>query len=93
MLRSADSSAESNALKHKDVSMSYAGLATAVMDFAALLLELKLPKHGRVALFLCKQSETVIGTFGTCKFGGAFVPINPIFRPLQVACILGNCEG
>jgi acyl-CoA ligase (AMP-forming) (exosortase A-associated) len=60
--------------------------------FAAGLLGLGLERHDRVAIFLPKQFEAVIGMFGAARAGGVFVPINPILKPPQVEHILRDCN-
>ena len=52
--------------------------------------ELGLEREQRVAVFLEKRIETVAAIFGTSAAGGAFVPINPLLRPQQVAHILAD---
>ena len=88
---SADAHGDRTALKHKNHSLSYAELAVAMDEFAAALLELELPRFGRIALFTGKQPETVIAAFAASRIGGVFVPINPIFKPAQVAYLLQDC--
>lgn len=72
--------------------MDYATLAGKVESFANGLLHLDLARRERVALYLDKRMETVIGAFGTAAAGGVMVPINPLLKPAQVGHILRDCN-
>ena len=76
------------ALRAGDVSMNYRALACAVEAFAGGFVRLGLARGGRVAVWLDKRFETVIGCFAAAAAGGAFVPVNPVLTPAQVAHIL-----
>ena len=56
--------------------------------FAQGLLAQGLGKSERVAVYLEKRFEMVIGCFGTSQAGGTFVPLNPLLKPEQIAHIL-----
>ena len=49
-----------------------------------------LERAERVAVYMPKQLETVVGLFGAAAAGGAFVPVNPVLKPAQVGYILQN---
>jgi acyl-CoA ligase (AMP-forming) (exosortase A-associated) len=68
--------------------MSYATLEREMQRVAVLLAAHGLSKTERVALYLEKRLETVIGIFGTTAAGGVFVPVNPLLKPEQVSHIL-----
>ena len=85
-------SPDATALRAKGNSTLYGELGDALNAFASGLVALGLTRGERVAVFADKQRETVIATFGTSLAGGVFVPINALFKPQQVAYILGNCN-
>ncbi|MDR2689336.1 MAG: AMP-binding protein, partial [Azoarcus sp.] len=76
------------ALKADGTVLAYARLAGDIEAFAAGLMNLALPRGGRVAVWLDKRAETVIACFGTAAAGGVFVPVNPVLKPAQVGHIL-----
>ncbi|TRW43694.1 acyl-CoA ligase (AMP-forming), exosortase A system-associated [Georgenia yuyongxinii] len=82
----------SSALTFKDTTRTYAELWRDVREFATGLARLGLDREDRVAVFLDKRIETVTAIFGTSAAGGAFVPVNPLLRPQQVAYILADCD-
>jgi acyl-CoA ligase (AMP-forming) (exosortase A-associated) len=73
-------------------SLGYAELQRQVASFANGLLDLGLARAERVAVYLDKRFETVIACFGTAAAGGAFVPVNPLLKPEQVAYIGRDCN-
>ena len=72
--------------------MDYATLAAQVRAFSGGLIRLGLERRERVALFLDKRLETVVGCFGALAAGGVMVPINPLLKPAQVGHILRDCN-
>ena len=79
------------AVTYKTTTLSYAELWAQVRGVAGALACLGLARDDRVAIFLEKRIETVAAIFGTSAAGGAFVPVNPLLRPQQVAYILRDC--
>jgi acyl-CoA ligase (AMP-forming) (exosortase A-associated) len=79
---------EAIALRAEGISLNYQKLTTAVDAFAGGLVRLGFARAERVAVWLDKRFETVIACFGTAAAGGAFVPVNPVLKPAQVAHIL-----
>lgn len=73
-------------------SLDYATLAQRVSTFAAGVVALGLGRSERVAIYLEKRPEAVIAAFGAAAAGGAFVPLNPVLKPEQVAYILRDCN-
>ena len=65
--------------------LSYAALITQVERCAAALLQLEVPRAGRVAVYMEKRPETVVAVFGAAAAGAVFVPVNPLLKPEQVA--------
>jgi len=80
------------ALNYRGATMTYAALAAQVRACAAACLEEGLGRGERVAVYLEKRVETVIAVFGASAAGGAFVPVNPLLKPEQVAYILADCN-
>lgn len=91
--RAAVDTPDATALLHKDKRISYVALQDAIVDFARGLHSRGIVAGERIAIYLPKQFETVIGLFGTAHAGATFVPINPILKPLQVAHILPHCNA
>ncbi|RMD63335.1 MAG: acyl-CoA ligase (AMP-forming), exosortase A system-associated, partial [Alphaproteobacteria bacterium] len=82
---------EHRALVFKGASLSYAALADEMAALARGLVGLGLARGERVAVYLDKRIETVVGLFGAALAGGVFVPVNPLLRPPQVGYILRDC--
>ncbi|HEX6869740.1 MAG TPA: acyl-CoA ligase (AMP-forming), exosortase A system-associated [Micromonosporaceae bacterium] len=80
------------AITVKDSTLSYAQLWRQVIAVAGGLRRLGLGRGERVGVYLDKRDETVPAIFGTSAAGGAFVPVNPLLRPRQVAYILADCD-
>ena len=72
--------------------LGYAEFFRQIEAFCSGLIGLGLPRAGRVAVYLDKRFETVVACFGTACAGGAFVPVNPVLKPAQVAYILRDCN-
>ena len=79
------------ALVHKADQLSYRAAWDETQSLAAGLLGLGLGRNDRVAVFLEKRNETVLGFFAASAAGGVFVPVNPVLRPAQVGHILNDC--
>jgi acyl-CoA ligase (AMP-forming) (exosortase A-associated) len=80
------------ALTFKETTLTYAELWAEVAAFASGIRRIGLGRGERVAIFLDKRLETVTSIFGTSAAGGAFVPVNPVLKPKQVAYILEDCS-
>ncbi len=76
------------ALTHGGVTLTYTTLAQQVRAAAHGLAALGVRRGERVALYLDKCVEMVIGCFGSAAAGAVFVPVNPVLKPEQVAHIL-----
>lgn len=88
----ADRSPSATAVLHKKQEFSYESLAGDMRSVASSLVVLGLAPNERVAVYLPKQYETVLGIFGAAAAGGVFVPVNPILKPEQVGYILRDCN-
>ena len=91
-LDSAARSPEAPALTFKAATLDYAALAAGIDQFASAMIDLGLKKLDRIAVYLPKQSETVLTMFGAARAGCVFVPVNPLLKPRQVAYILRDCN-
>ena len=89
---SAERSPQASALWFKDECLSYAQLQGEVDAVARGLVGLGLGAGERAAVYLPKQLETVTSLFGIAAAGAAFVPVNPLLKPRQVAYILADCN-
>jgi acyl-CoA ligase (AMP-forming) (exosortase A-associated) len=92
LLHSASKTPQQEALSYQRKRLDYGALAALVADCAAALLNLKLHRSERVAVYLEKRPETVAAMFGAAAAGGVFVPVNPLLKPDQVAYILKDCN-
>ena len=90
--RSAARTPDAPALLHKSTTLTYAQLWHQVEACASGLIGLGLSVDERVAVYLPKLPETVIGLFAAAAAGGVFVPVNPILKTEQVAHILRDCN-
>ena len=80
------------ALTKGAASMTYEALNHDVQRFADGVISLGLQRFERVGIYLEKRFETVVASFGAAAAGGAFVPLNPLLKPEQVAYILRDCN-
>ena len=92
LLYSAEKAPRREALAYGGARLDYGALAAQVLDCAAGLLRLGLGRSERVAVYLEKRVETVIGIFGAAATGGVFVPVNPVLKAAQVTYILKDCN-
>ena len=92
ILRSAERAPENPALSHKDHRQNFGQLAGNIRTVAHELNGLGLTRDERVAVYLEKRPEAVIGLFSAAAAGGVFVPVNPLLKPPQVGYILRDCN-
>lgn len=85
-------SPDADALKYQGTAVTYAELAARIRAAAAGLRALGAARRDRVAIYMEKRLETVQAMFGATAAGAAFVPINPLLKPEQVAYILNDCS-
>ena len=90
--RSASRAEDTPAIRHKDLTLSYGELLDAVRRFSNGLYSAGIERGDRVAVFAGKCPEYVVAMFGCNEAGGAFVPINGLLKPQQVAYILKDCN-
>jgi len=92
LLRSAQRTPGAEALVYGPRRLNYGELAGLVRQTASALLAAGLERGERVAVYLEKNIENVAAMFGAAAAGGAFVPVNPLLKPEQVAYILADCN-
>jgi acyl-CoA ligase (AMP-forming) (exosortase A-associated) len=92
IFRSAERTPGAEALAYMGKRLSYASLADLVGSTANALLSTGLAKGDRVGVYLEKRIENVASLFGAAAAGGAFVPVNPLLKPEQIAYILADCN-
>jgi acyl-CoA ligase (AMP-forming) (exosortase A-associated) len=90
-LRAAERASDAPAVKLRSDTTGYGSLAMQIEQFAAALVELGVGRLERVAIYLPKQLESVVGMFGAARAGCVFVPVNPLLKAPQVAHILRDC--
>jgi len=92
LFHSAQRTPGAEALVYGQRRLNYGELAGLVRSTASALLASGLERGERVAVYLEKNIENVAAMFGGAAAGGAFVPVNPLLKPEQVAYILGDCN-
>jgi acyl-CoA ligase (AMP-forming) (exosortase A-associated) len=92
IFESAQAAPEREALSYQSVGLNYDALGHMVRMASDAWLDEGLGRGERMAVFLEKREETVVAMFGAAAAGGAFVPINPVLKPEQVAYILADCN-
>jgi amino acid adenylation domain-containing protein len=68
----------------------YAALDEVSGRLARVLVDAGVSRGDRVAFFLGKSIDSVVGIHGILKAGAAYVPLDPDSPPARVAWILGN---
>jgi acyl-CoA ligase (AMP-forming) (exosortase A-associated) len=81
------------AVVHGEHDYSRAYVADEAARIAGGLIHWGLRSNDRLAIYLPKQIETVVSMFASSFAGAAFVPVNPILKPTQVAHILNDSEA
>ena len=87
----AEQAAEREALAYRGRRISYGELEAEVVGLASLLLDQRLRKGDRVAVFLEKSPEEAASLLAISRAGGAFVDVNHLLKPPQVVHILNDC--
>ncbi len=81
------------ALIHRDATLDYRELDAAINSTANKLVALGIEPHDRVAVFLPKIPENIIGMFAANRANAVFVPINAVLKAAQVHHILQDCKA
>jgi acyl-CoA ligase (AMP-forming) (exosortase A-associated) len=79
------------ALTYKDDTLSYAELGRLVGAASAGLRRLGVRRGDRVIVCLEKRIETAVAMLAVSAAGGVLVPVNPAFKPGQVAYVAADC--
>ena len=85
--------AERPALTYRSQTLSYAELREQVGMAAAGLRRAGLCRGERVVLYLDKRIETVVAMLAVSAAGGVLVPVNPVFKPVQVGYVVTDCSA
>lgn len=78
------------ALSFHDATLSYEQVWRSAHAVAGRLCALGVRRGDRVAIYLEKRIELVVAIFATSIAGAVFVPINHVFKSLQVGHILAD---
>lgn len=92
IFQSAQKTPQAQALRYQGWAITYSSLMLQIEQLAGAYLELGLGRSERIAVFLEKRPEAVIGMFAASAAGAAFVPVNPLLKPEQVTYILSDCN-
>src|SRR5580700_2522641 len=82
---------DSAAITFKSRTLSYRELGRLVSRVANSLSGLGAGRGDRVVIFAEKRIETVVAMFAASAAGAVFVPVNPLFKPRQLAQVLADC--
>jgi len=80
------------ALRYDGADVTYGALEATCRAFARTIIGLGLARGERVAVYLDKRVEAVVGMFGAALAGTVFVPVNPLLKGEQVGHILRDCD-
>lgn len=92
IFHTAQRSPAAEALSYQGQRLSYANLSGQVSQLACAYLAIGAERNDRIAVYLEKRPEAVIGMFAASAAGAVFVPVNPLLKPDQVAHILADCN-
>ncbi len=88
--QSAAKSPDSPALVDGERQLTYAELDASANRLAQHLIELGVGRGDRVALYLDKSADSIIGIYGVLKAGAAYVPLDPQAPTSRLAYITSN---
>lgn len=71
---------------------TYGDLDLASGSLCAALVEAGVEKGDRVGVFLEKSWEAIVAMLAASRAGAAYVNINPLFKPPQVAYLAQDCD-
>ncbi|MEO7259772.1 MAG: acyl-CoA ligase (AMP-forming), exosortase A system-associated [Jatrophihabitantaceae bacterium] len=84
---------ERAALTYREETLDYAQLRSQVARAAAGFHQAGLRRGERVVIYLDKRIETVVAMLAVSAAGGVLVPVNPVFKPAQVAYLVADCTA
>jgi len=71
---------------------TYEDLERASKALGAALVESGVKKGDRVGVYMEKSWEAIVAMLATSRIGAAYVNINPLFKPPQVAYVAQDCD-
>jgi acyl-CoA ligase (AMP-forming) (exosortase A-associated) len=71
---------------------TYEDLERASNSLSAALVESGVKKGDRVGVYMEKSWEAVVAMLAASRIGAAYVNINPLFKPPQVAYVAQDCD-
>ncbi len=71
---------------------TYEDLEHATNSLGAALQEAGVKKGDRVGVYMEKSWEAIVAMLGASRAGAAYVNINPLFKPPQVAYVAQDCD-
>jgi len=83
---------EATALVFGERHLTYAELNRRANQLAHHLISLGVQPDDRVAIFMERSFEMVVGLLGILKAGGAYVPLDPEYPLERLAYMLNDCE-
>jgi len=89
--RAASRDPNHDAVRHRGRSLTYGQLDAASNRLANALIAHGVAPGDRVALFLPKGFEAVVGLYGAMKAGAAYVPIDPHAPVPRAATVAADC--
>lgn len=93
ILATAERTPQAQALRYQGQSLCYGELAAQMTRLAQTLLALGVQRSERVAIYLEKRFENVVGMFGSALAGAVFVPLNPLLKQEQVSHQINDCQA
>lgn len=83
---------DKDGLVHREQRLSYQEIARTVTSLAAGLAQAGLRRGDRIGIYLDASIPQALSIFGISQAGGAFVPINSLLFPEQLAHIARDCR-
>ncbi|HEY6673962.1 MAG TPA: AMP-binding protein, partial [Rubrobacteraceae bacterium] len=71
---------------------TYEDLERASNSLGAALIESGVEKGDRVGVYMEKSWEAIVAMLAASRVGAAYVNINPLFKPPQVAYVAQDCD-
>ena len=83
---------EAAAIVDGDAEYTYGDLERASDSIGAALQEAGVKKGDRVGVYMEKSWEAIVAMLAASRTGAAYVNINPLFKPPQVAYVAQDCD-